>query len=71
MLCTAIWSNPGFLQVDHLDKISQAQGTSKINYHSHLTLLYTTDFQLDLKKPKHSTHHTEVNNTNSTSNNNK
>ena len=71
MLCNAIHSNPDFLQVEHLDKLSQAQGTSKTTYHNYLTLLCMTAFQLDLKRPKHSTHHTEVNNTNSTSSNNK
>ena len=69
MLCNAIHSNPDFLQVEHLDKLRQAHGMSEITYH-YLTLLHTTAFQLDLKRPKCSTHCTEVNNTNSTSNNN-
>ena len=64
MLCNTICSNPDFLQVEHLDKLGQAQGTSEITYHNYLTLLHTTAFQLDLKWPKCSTHHTEVNNTN-------
>ena len=42
---------------------------SKSTYHNHLTLLHTTVSQLDLKGPKHSTHHTLVNTTNSTSSN--
>ena len=61
MLCNAIHSNPDFLQVEHLDKYGQAQGTSKITYDSHLTLLSTTAFQLDLERLKCSRHHTEVN----------
>ena len=34
MLCNVILSNPAFLQVEHSDKLSQAQGPSKITYHS-------------------------------------
>ena len=68
MLCDDIHSNPDFLQVEHLDKLGQAQGTSKITYHNYLQC--TTGFQLDLKRPKCSRQHTQVNNTNSTSNQN-
>ena len=71
MLCNAIHSNPEFLQIEHLDKVGQAQGTSKITYHNYITLVHTTAFQLNLKCPKCSTHHTEVNSTNSTPNNTK
>ena len=70
MLCNAIHSNPDFLQVKHLDKLSQTQGSSKVPYHSYLLLLCTTAFQVNFKRPKHSTHQTEVNSTHSTSNNN-
>ena len=56
MLCNAIHSNPNILQVEHLDKVSQAQGISEITYHNYLIVLNTTAFQLDLKRPKHSTH---------------
>ena len=56
--------------MEHVDKLSQAQGTSEISYHNYLTLLCTTAFQLDLKRHKLYTHHTQVNNTNSTSNQN-
>ena len=69
MLCNAIHFNPEFLQIEHLDKLRQAQGTSEIINHNYLTLLHTTAFQLNLKQPKHLTHHTEVNSTNSTSTN--
>ena len=55
MLCNVIHSNPDFLQVEHLDKLSQVQGTSEIASHNYLTLLHTTTCQLDLKRPKHST----------------
>ena len=70
MLCNAIHLNTDFLQIEHLDRLGQAQGSSEINYHNYLTLLHTKVFQLDLKRPKHSTHHTQVNTTNSTSSNN-
>ena len=63
MLCNPIHSNPDFLQVEHLGKLGQAQGTSEITYHNYLALLHTTAFQLNLKRPKHATHHTEVNST--------
>ena len=69
MLCNSIHSNLDFLQLEHLDKLGQAQSTSKITYHNYLTLLHSTAFQLDLKMPKHSAHHTQGNTTNSTSNN--
>ena len=68
MFCNAIDSNPEFLQIEHLDNLRQAQGTSKITYNNYLTLLYTTAFQLNLKWPKH---HTEVNSTNSSPDNSK
>ena len=66
MLCNAIHSNPDFLQIEHLDRLSHTQGTSKITHHNYLPLLCTTVLQLNLKQPKHSTHHTQVNSTNST-----
>ena len=71
MLCNTIHSNPDFLQLEHLDKLRQAQGNSNITYHNHLTLLHTAVFQLNLKSPKHLMHHIEVNSTNSTPNNSK
>ena len=86
MLCNALHSNPEFLQIEHLGKLRQAQGTSEITYHNYLTLLCTTAFQLyhnyptllcttacqlSLKYPQCSTNHTEVNSTNSTPNNSK
>ena len=61
-----ICSDSEFLQIEHLDKLGLAHGTSEITYYNYLTLLYTTAFQLDLKRPKCSKHHTEVNSTNST-----
>ena len=70
MLRNVICSSSDFLQVEHLDKLGQAQGNSEITHHNYLTLLCSTAFQLDLKRPKHSTHHTQLNSTNSTSNNN-
>ena len=48
MLCNAIHLNPDFLQIEHLDRLSQAQGTSEITYHNYLSLLHTTAFELDL-----------------------
>ena len=51
MLCNPIHSNPDFLQVEHLDKLCQAQVTSEITCHDYLTLLCTTSFQLKLKRP--------------------
>ena len=68
-LCNPICSNPDFLQVKHLDKLGQAQSTSAITYHNYLMLLCSTDFQLDFKRPKCSTHQSEVNSTNPNSNN--
>ena len=50
MLCNMIHSNPGFLQIEHLNELGQAQGTSEITYHNYLTLLHTTAFQLNLKQ---------------------
>ena len=38
MLHNAFHLNPDFLQIEHLDRPSQAQGTSKITYHNYLTL---------------------------------
>ena len=70
MLCNAIQSNPDFLQVEHLDKLGQPKAPSRSLITNYLTLQCTTAFQLDLKRPTHSTHHTDVNRTNSTSNNN-
>ena len=69
MLCNAIHSNPDFLQIEQIDRLSQAQGISEISYHNYLLLLCTMAFQLDLKWTKRSTHHTQVVNTNSTSSN--
>ena len=56
--------------MEHLDKLSQAQDTSEITYYNYLILLHTTALQLNLKRPKHSTHHTQVKSINSTSNHN-
>ena len=71
MLCNAIHSNPKDCQIEHLDKLRQAQGMSKITYHNYLILLCTTAFQLDLKCPKCSMNHTKVSSTNSAPNNSK
>ena len=70
MLCNPIHSDPDFLQIEHLDRVSHAQHTSEISYHNYLALLCTTAFKLDLKQPKHSMHCTQVNNTSSTSSHN-
>ena len=62
--------NPVLLQAEHLDKLNQVQHISEITYHNYITLLCTTAFQLDLKRPKHSTHDIQVHTSKSTPNNN-
>ena len=69
MLCNVIHLDPDFLWIEHLDKPSQAQGTSETTYHNYLRLQCTTAFQLDSKRPKCSTHYTQVNTTTSSSSN--
>ena len=61
MLCNAICLHSNFLQIEHLDRVGQAQGTSKISYHNYLPRLHTIAFQLDFIRPKHSTNYTQVN----------
>ena len=50
VLSDAICSNSDFFQINHLDKLRQAQGNSEITYHK--ANLHTTAFQLDTKRPK-------------------
>ena len=50
MLCNAIHLNPDFLQIEHLDKLSQAQDISGISYHNYLPLLCATTLQTQFRK---------------------
>ena len=51
MFSNAIHLNSDFFQINHLDKLRQAQGNSEHTYHNYLAVLCMTTFQLNLKGP--------------------
>ena len=63
----AVCLNSDFFHVGHSDMLGQVQGSAAITYHNYLAILCFIAFHLDLKRPKHSDHMTQVKNTNHTS----